>query len=59
MAYSKAELKSNSDKAYPHFQPFFTGNMSEKKLLYRVLMLPFHKTVRYKRFDNRNEKGNA
>jgi hypothetical protein len=33
MAYSKAQLKSNGDKASPYFQPSFKGNMSEKKIV--------------------------
>jgi hypothetical protein len=31
MAYSKAQLKSNGDKASPYFQPSFIEDMSEKK----------------------------
>ena len=32
MAYSKAKLKSNGDKASPCFKPFLIGNMSDKFL---------------------------
>jgi len=32
MAYSKAELKSNGNKASPHFTPFPKGNMSGRRL---------------------------
>ena len=32
MAYSKAKLKSNGDRASPCFKPFLIGNMSDKFL---------------------------
>jgi hypothetical protein len=32
MAYSKAKLKSNGDKASPCFRPFWTGKLSDKCL---------------------------
>jgi len=38
MAYSKAELKSNGDKASPYFKPFVIGNMSDKLLPTRALL---------------------
>jgi len=57
MAYSKAQLKSNGDKASPYFQPSFIEDMSEKKkLLYSVLILPFHTIVIYKKLNNYNER---
>jgi len=60
MAYSKAQWKSNGEKASPYFQPSFIANMSKKKkLLHGVLILPFHKIVRYKKFNNYNERGSA
>jgi hypothetical protein len=30
MAYCKAQLKNNGDKAFPYFKPFLIGNMSDK-----------------------------
>jgi hypothetical protein len=33
MEYSKAQLKSNGDKASPYFQPSFIGNMSKKTVI--------------------------
>jgi hypothetical protein len=30
MAYSKAKLKSNGDRASPYFRPFSIGNVSDK-----------------------------
>jgi hypothetical protein len=32
MAYSKAKLKTNGDKASTYFKPFLTDNMSDKYL---------------------------
>jgi hypothetical protein len=32
MAYSKAKLKSNGDKASPCLRPFWMGNLSDKYL---------------------------
>jgi len=40
MAYSKAKLKSNGNKASPCFKPFLIGNMSDKCLL-TVLQVVF------------------
>jgi len=31
MAYYKAKLKSNGDRASPCFKPFLIGNMSDKQ----------------------------
>jgi len=38
MAYSKAELKSNGDRASPYFKPFLIGNMSDKFLPTQTLL---------------------
>ena len=38
MAYSKAKLKSNGDRASPCFKPFLIGNMSDKFLPTRTLL---------------------
>jgi hypothetical protein len=38
MAYSKAKLKSNGDKASPYFKPFWTGKLSDKCLSIRILL---------------------
>jgi len=38
MAYSKAKLKSNGDKAPPCFKPFLIGNMSDKFLPTRTVL---------------------
>ena len=38
MAYSKAKLKSNGDKASPFFKAFIVGNKSDKFLLCRTLL---------------------
>jgi len=32
MAYFKAKLKNNGDKAFPRFSPFWIGNVSDKRL---------------------------
>jgi hypothetical protein len=32
MAYSKAKLKSNGDKASPCFKPFWIGNVPDKSI---------------------------
>jgi hypothetical protein len=32
MAYSKAKLKSNGDRASPCFRPFWIGDVSDKYL---------------------------
>jgi hypothetical protein len=37
MAYSKAKLKSNGDKASPCFKPFLIGNVSDKWLFNVIL----------------------
>ena len=37
MAYSKAKLKSNGDRASPCFKPFQIGNMSDKFLPIQTL----------------------
>ena len=38
MAYSKAKLKSNGDRASPCFNPFLIGNISDKFLPTRTLL---------------------
>jgi hypothetical protein len=38
MAYSKAKLKSNGDRASPCFSPFWIGNLSDKSLSIRTLL---------------------
>jgi hypothetical protein len=38
MAYSKAKLKSNGDRASPCFKPFLIGNVSDKFLLTLTLL---------------------
>ena len=38
MAYSKAKLKSNGDRASPCFKPFLIGNISDKFLPTRTLL---------------------
>jgi hypothetical protein len=38
MAYSKAKLKSNGNKASPCFKPYLIGNMSDKCLPTRTLL---------------------
>jgi hypothetical protein len=37
MAYSKAKLKSNGDRASPCFRPFLTGNAPDKLLYYLTI----------------------
>jgi len=41
MAYSKAKLKSNGDKASPCFKTFLIGNISDKSLPTRTLAIGF------------------
>jgi len=38
MAYSKAKLKSNGDRASPYFKPMLIGNMSDTFLSTRTLL---------------------
>jgi hypothetical protein len=38
MAYFKAKLKSNGDRASPCFKPFLIGNISDKFLPTRTLL---------------------
>ena len=45
MAYSKAKLKSNGDRASPCFKPLLIGNMSDKFL--PTLTLPFKEFTSY------------
>ena len=44
MAYTKAKLESNGDRASPCFKPFLIGNMSDKFLTIRTLL---YVTVRH------------
>jgi hypothetical protein len=38
MAYTKAKLKSNGDRASPCFRPFLIGNSPDKCLPIRILL---------------------
>ena len=48
MAYSKAKLNSNGDRASPCFKPFLIGNMSDKFLPTRTLLRVSVRVAHYK-----------
>jgi hypothetical protein len=59
MAYSKAKLKSNGDRASPCFKPFLIGNISDKFLPTPTLLYVSVRILQYivKKLQNLNSKG--